>query len=172
MNTRATIAIEKAHATYDLRMLLIPWLQFKAVVTFKANPSYGTSAAVKKTFYGDEHSCTYKQCLAGHVDKIVLNRLKGYTALIDMVENINFKKSYVKVYFYGRSPQTGNFDILHRYYYEGKLSDQRVNDPVLDSINVEKNLDFKVSGNRLLLLDPTLLSEAVNDPHRIGDFLH
>jgi len=172
MNPRATIAIEKAHATFDLRMLLIPWLQFKAVVTFKPNPSYGTAQPVKKTFYGDEHCCTYKQCINGHVENIMLDRLKGYTALIDMVENINFRKTYIKVYLYGRHPETNNFDTLHRNYFEGKLNTDRVNDPAIDTVNQYKKLDFKVTGNRLVILDPTLLlPRSMEDPEKIGDFL-
>lgn len=141
-------AIIKAHATKDLKFLLLPYLSFRAYVIF-------TGKEKKKShFYGNEHQCTYNQCLFGKIPHIQLRRLKGYTDLVNLIEN-NYKGKYLTAKIYMRDPQTGQFDILCREYFKGGL--QECNDPVIDE-NEMRTLFYYIKKNYVIITetDPAL----------------
>lgn len=139
----------KAHQTRDIRYLLIPFFCFKLSIRFKPSPEYkGNTGSL--TFYGHEHSCSYKQCIAGHVKDILLDRMKGYNELIKKVE-LEYKGKYTSAKIYGRSPGELMFPTLHRTYYNGKLDKESVVDPVIDLKDEFKTLYYRLESNLLIL---------------------
>lgn len=150
VNNRQIIAQMKHHQTLDLRGLLLPWLSFKLWIQFKPSAEYRTSTSATRTMYGDEHSCTYSQCLNRWVDHILLDRIKGYNALIDLIERGNFKGTYLNAKLYGKD-DSGQWSILHRHYRNGKLDVERLADPVIDSDKQFRKLFFTVESNKLVI---------------------
>lgn len=149
---RRLIFTHKAHATFDLRGLLIPWLTYKVYFRLKPSERHGTKQVHSKTMYGDEHSCSYKQCMAGYAKEITLDRTKGYQELIDLVER-KMKGQHISAKIYGRDPDTDAFDHLHRVYINGKIEKERVNDPVIDPLYQYRTIYFKIEKDRLILSD-------------------
>lgn len=97
----------KAHQTGDIKHFLKKYFLFRAYVVFKTGKKFHP--------YGNEHMVTYNQLRYGKVDSIILNREKGYTDLIGMIEkNYAGKISTAKIYC--RNPGENNFDTLCRYY--------------------------------------------------------
>jgi hypothetical protein len=117
-----TITMSKAKDTNDIKPLLRHWLSFRLYIVFKS--PYKTS----RWLYGNEHRCTYNQCLHGKVPNIVLRKSKGYTDLIRLVEK-EYKGKYQSATIYGRNAPGGPFDEVCRRYYQGTLQDK--NDPLL-----------------------------------------
>jgi hypothetical protein len=168
--SREEIRQMKFHHTYDLRGLLMPWLRFRAQIVFKPSHDHGTSSTRTLTCYGDEHDCTYKQCLAGHVKAIILDRVKGYEALMGYIEGPKCRNKIVSATIYGRSsPDSKLFDLTHRHYdSKGKLvsGDTIVGDPVIEDIERYKQLDYKIDNGLLVIVEPTLLtSNTIHDNH-------
>src|SRR5687768_15585203 len=104
-----TITKSKAKDTNDIKQLLLPWLSFRLYIVFKQPEK------TRRHFYGDEHQCTYNQCLHGKVPNIVLRKCKGYTNLIGLVEK-EFKGKYQSAAIYRCSAPGGAFDVLCRRY--------------------------------------------------------
>jgi hypothetical protein len=176
LSTNAYLSLERAHSSLDLRALLLPWLRFRAVITFKASPQRGTGVATKKVFYGDEHGVTYKQCLTGHANTggkntakvILLDRYKGYNALVNKIEG-DLRGQYIKILLFGRDG-SNEFNILHRAYYNNRLNKETVNDPILAPSEQYKELHFKVANCRLVIFEPTVISSAQTDGHNDNFF--
>lgn len=148
------IADARAHQTLDLRALIIPWLCFKLFIKFKPSADYKNSNRHHSgfTFYGHEHSCTYKQCLFGHVKEIHLDRMKGYNELVKKVER-DYKGKYTSAKIYGRRPGELLFNTVHREYYMGKLDKEKVNDPVIDVADAFKILKYKIESGLLIIVE-------------------
>ncbi|MGN6478319.1 MAG: hypothetical protein ACTHKV_13925 [Flavipsychrobacter sp.] len=100
----------------------MPWFNFRAYVRFIGRDKK------KGHFYGNEHQCTYNQCLYGNVEKIVLRKHKGYTDLINFIEQ-SIRGKYLSAKIYMRSEGSVKFDLLCREYYKGGLTMQQ--DPLL-----------------------------------------
>lgn len=136
----------EAHMYFELKPLILNWLRFKLHIVFKKKDP-GTRKSMTKSIYGNEHSVTYKQCLFGKVDHIVLSRLKGYKDLIQYIEK-DLKGKYLACKIYYDPEGNGNFSVLCRRYYKGGL--EEVNDPVITEEDV-KTLFFSVEKNRLVI---------------------
>jgi hypothetical protein len=138
-----------AHNKRELRLLLIHhnFLSFRAQITFP-----GDGKPYKKTFYGNEHRCTYNQCLAGYVPYILLKKQMGYLALIDMIER-KFKGQFSYANIYMRTEEIKkNFPVICRQYTSTGEDLELRQDPVLseDEISI---IHFSVNPlNRRLLL--------------------
>jgi hypothetical protein len=133
---------QKAALTFDLRTLLQPFFQFKAYILFKNNKAM--------TLYAHEHDCSYKQCLFKHSKSIVLDRVKGYTGLINYIERTK-KGQYKKAIIYMREPGSDLFNRECRRYFNGQLESS--NDPELDDSSVLV-LHFQVINNRIVIVPP------------------
>lgn len=123
----------KYHDTREICGLLFQYNQFRMYIKFKDTKEYGSGKKVH--LYGQEHRCTYNQCLHNRVPNIVLDRYQGYHKLVDLLERGTYKGKYNNAKIYSRLPGTDNFDILHREYDKGKLIKDTVNDPVFDHEN-------------------------------------
>lgn len=131
----------KARLTYDIKHFLKPFFTFRLYVKFKANNK-------KSHFYGNEHQCTYNQLLYGQVPNIEMSRLKGYTDLINLVEN-TWKHKLTSATIYMRSDGSEKFDTACREYYNGELKD--INDPVIDDSNDKRTLYYYFQNYRLFI---------------------
>jgi hypothetical protein len=110
------IAERKAHNTGNLKHFLTPYFMFRAYIVFK--PENGDKKYSKKFHpYGNEHSVTYNQLRYGKIDLIVLDRMKGYTDLIKLIER-NYHHHYLRAQIYMRLPGQEGFNTLCRDYNE------------------------------------------------------
>ena len=135
--------LAKAKNTNDIRIILQPYLLFRAAISFKNNK--------KIHLYGHEHSCTYNQVLTGFVSSIDLNAEKGYTDLIKYIQG-KAKAGFIKsAKIYGRSVPGQPFDTLHRNWYGGDW--EEINDPVIPAENNIRSLHFQISNGRIQLLE-------------------
>lgn len=76
---------EKGHAIRNIKLVLQHRFRFKLYIKFKASAAYGET--IKGfTFYGNEHKCTYNQCLTGKIPTIILDQKQGYQELIRQIE--------------------------------------------------------------------------------------
>lgn len=148
--------LEKGHVKKNIKYLLQQHYWFRLWIRFKYDPDYHgpDRASGGLHFYGNEHKCTYNQCVSGKVKEIVLDRWKGYNDLIQLIEKGEFKGKYITAKIYGYDPQTGAYDILHRVYLRGKLQKKEVNDPVLDTKDEFLTLHFTIQDNRVIIQDP------------------
>lgn len=111
----------KAHSTGDLKHFLKQYFLFRAYIVFKNGKKFHA--------YGNEHSCTYNQLRYGRFDNILLNREKGYTDLINMIEK-KYSGKYTRAKIYSRQPGQENFNTICRDYNDaGQL--EECQDPVL-----------------------------------------
>jgi hypothetical protein len=106
----------------EIKFLLTPYISTRLYVYF----NHRDPGKRKKTFYANEHRCTYSQCVKGMVPSIILNKMAGYQALINMVEQ-TIKGKYISAKLYLRPPGSQQFEILCREYFKGELILQ--NDP-------------------------------------------
>lgn len=97
----------KAHQTGNIKHFLTPYFLFRCYIVFKNGK--------KVHLYGNEHQCTYNQLRYGRFENIPLNREKGYTDLIDLVEK-RYSGKYTVAKIYRREPGTKDFNILCRHY--------------------------------------------------------
>ncbi len=141
----------KAHLHREIKSLLIPWLTFKLYIKFSDRKRTGEPQK-KRTFYGNEHQCTYDQCFYKKIDRIILRRHKGYNDLIHLVEH-TLKGKYLSAKIYMRGDD-GNFDVLCREYFKGGLA--QVNDPVLSEDEI-RELYFMVQENRLIIFSGVVI---------------
>ena len=150
-NEKSNNYIDRLHLTKKIHGLLIPWLSFRLYIHFKSSQEYGKDSRCH--FYGQEQRCTYNQCIHGHVETIILDKLAGYNNLVHLVEKGSFKGKYKTAKIYSRTPGLGKFDILHREYYKGKLNTDTVDDPVLDVADQHRILYYKIENKRLVILE-------------------
>lgn len=143
-------AAERPHREQNLKLLLIQYgyLTFRAYVVFPKKHA-SRSRNPTRTFYSHETRSTYRQCLHGRVNRIELNKLEGYQNLIKLIDE-DMKGQWLSAKIYGRNPDTGEFDKLHREYYQGGLKD--ANDPVLTESDIQ-HVYFRVENHRLVLTD-------------------
>lgn len=138
------VKAHKAKHTNNLNLLLQPWCTFRLYVVFK--PPEKT----RRHFYGNEHQCTYYQCLNHHVKEIVMRKKKGYEDLVNLVEK-TFKGKYQTAVIYMRENGSDKFEKECRRYYKGGL--ELKDDPVL-SDDEGFTLYFTVK-NGLLVIQET-----------------
>lgn len=151
---------QKAHLTRELKFLLIDHFLFRAFFQFKDRKKF--------TAYGNEHRCTYNQVLAGRVKTIELDREKGYTDLVKLVET-SYKGKYQRAAIYMRSEETNDFDITCRLYDSHGLID--IQDPVLTEAQKIKTLYPSIQNNRIIICtEPvqlpdfkTILNQKLNE---------
>lgn len=133
--------LQEAHMKRNLKFLLMPHFLFRAFVNFKNN---------KRThLYGNEHKVTYNQILAGRVPQILLNREKGYTDLITLIETAYVGK-YKQATIYMRTPGTNEFDTICRSYDSNGIRD--MNDPVLSDEQKQLTLYYTIESGRVFIL--------------------
>jgi|CXWL01.1.fsa_nt_gi hypothetical protein len=117
-----------AHNVANIKYFLQPYFLFRAYIVFKANN--GDKKYAKKFHaYGNEHSVTYNQLRYGRYDNIKLDRMKGYTDLIKLIER-NYHHHYTRAQIYMRLPGEKDFNTLCRDYNE-KSELLECQDPVL-----------------------------------------
>ena len=97
----------KAHQTGNLKHFLQKYFLFRAYLVFKGGKKWHG--------YGNEHAVTYNQLKFGRFDSIELNREKGYTDLVNMIEN-NWRGKYTVAKIYCRNPGEKDFKTLCRHY--------------------------------------------------------
>lgn len=131
---------QKAHLTRGLKFLLIDHFLFRAFFQFKDRKKF--------TAYGNEHRCTYNQVLAGRVKTIELDREKGYTDLIKLIES-SYKGKYTRAALYMRSEATNDFDITCRLYDASGVIE--INDPVLTPEQKTKTLYPSIENSRIVI---------------------
>jgi hypothetical protein len=112
----------KAMQTNNLNLILQPWCSFRLYVVFKP------PAKTRRHFYGNEHQCTYNQCMNHHVKNILMRKKKGYNDLVNLVEK-TYRGKYQTAVIYMREPGKDKFELECRRYYNGGLEKQ--NDPIL-----------------------------------------
>lgn len=108
--------------TNNLKHFLLPWLSFRLHISFKPPDKK------RRHFYGNEHGVTLNQLRAGHKDNVVLDKYKGYTDLINLVEK-TWKGKWQAAAIYMRSEMGGPFDVEVRRYYRGEIENE--NSPVI-----------------------------------------
>jgi hypothetical protein len=107
----------------NLKHFLTDFFSFRLYVSFKPPEKS------KKHFYGNEYGqVSLNQVMAGYKSEIVLDKYKGLTNLIDLVEK-SWKGKWISAAIYMRAAPGLPFDIIVRRYYQGKLEDE--NTPVL-----------------------------------------
>lgn len=151
---------QKAHLTKEIKFLLLEHFQFRAAISFKNNKKF--------TAYGNEHRCTYNQVLAGRVKTIELDREKGYTDLIKLIET-SYNGKYKRAAIYMRSQETNDFDITCRMYDADGV--QEINDPVFSDDHRIKTLYPTIENHRIIIhTQPvelpdfkTILNQKLND---------
>lgn len=131
---------QKAHLTRELKFLLIDHFLFRAFFQFKDRKKF--------TAYGNEHRCTYNQVLAGRVKTIELDREKGYTDLVKLIES-GYKGKFNRAALYMRSQDTNDFDITCRLYDASGVIE--INDPVLSDAEKIKTLYPSIENNRIII---------------------
>ena len=131
-NSNTPSNFEKAWLTRNLKFLLLDHYSFRLYIKFKSSEHYGHQRG-GRIFYGNEHNCTYNQCLSKKIEVIKLDKLKGYTDLINLVERGSFKNKFETAKLYGKSPGSVAFDVCHRQYFNGKLKKDSVIDPEIDT---------------------------------------
>jgi hypothetical protein len=134
----------QARFTGRLEFILQQYYQFRMQVIF--------TDGKKCTFYGHEQECTYLQCLHGHVPHINLNRLKGYTALLDYIEKTKRGK-ITKAVIYQREPGSDSFNKLCRRYFKGEQEGDW-QDPILTGAE-NLTLKYQVINDRVVIIPPT-----------------
>lgn len=112
----------------NLKHFLTPYFSFRLHITFKA--AVKNEGQKKRHFYGNEHQCTLNQLRAGHVSCIKMDRLKGLTDLITLVEK-TWKGKWVSATIYMRDEINGPFDKIVRKYYQGKIEEEQ--SPLLEN---------------------------------------
>lgn len=142
----------KAHMTRELKYLLLDHFQFRAHINFKNKKKFSP--------YGNEHQCTYNQLLAGRMPNILLDREKGYTDLIRLIEN-SYRGKYNTAAIYMRHPATNEFDILCRRYMNGEA--EEINDPVIPDENKFLTLYYYIKEGRVIIdtVDPSTLDFTI-----------
>ena len=131
---------QKAHLTKEIKFLLLEHFQFRAAISFKNNKKF--------TAYGNEYRCTYNQVLAGRVKTIELDREKGYTDLVNLIE-VNYKGKYKRAAIYRRSEDSNDFDITCRLYDAESVLE--INDPVLTVEQKIKTLYPSIENSRIII---------------------
>jgi len=101
----------RAHTEKELKFLLTPYISTRLYVCF----NHQDKNKRKKTFYANEHRVTYSQCLRGFTPNIVLNKLAGYNALVNMIEQ-DLRGKYIGAKLFYRPPGFSEFDFLLREY--------------------------------------------------------
>ena len=116
-NHSATLPpLTKRTVTLKDYMIQHEFLKFRAFVQFK-------STHEKRWFYGNEHSVTIDQVIAGYANSFELDRRQGFTALVHLITK-TYKTLLSTAVIYQRSEETGKFDIELCRYYKGKLERQ------------------------------------------------
>lgn len=135
---------QKAHLTKDLRLLLSSDFFY-----FRAQIKFYQPEKTPLTMYGDEHSVTYKQCVAGYAKQIELNATKGFKSLVDYIDKHSVARggNIVSAQIYGRDDVTQPFDTIHRIFGRGKWLEK--NDPIIPVDMNFRILDFKIERNRV-----------------------
>lgn len=126
----------KAHFLKDLRLLIAAdFFYFRAKITFQDKKELNC--------YGDEHSVSYKQCLAGFAKEIELDATKGYTALLQFIERHGKAGNIRVAKVFGRDNLGDGFNTVHRVFTRGKWG--QINDPVIPADQNTRILDFIVN---------------------------
>lgn len=158
--TNPTDPFQKAHMTRNIKMLLMEHFVFRAYIRFHDRKTVH--------LYGNEHKCTYNQLLAGRFPSIVLDREKGYTDLIGLLEG-PYRNRYQYATIYMRTPGTSEFDIICRQYDRNGLKD--INDPVLPDDQKKIELTYTIQNGRVLVASfneempdfKTIIQQKLND---------
>ncbi|TWI80546.1 hypothetical protein IQ13_3224 [Lacibacter cauensis] len=111
---------QEAHMKRNIKWLLQQYFSFRAYVKFKDGKA--------RHFYGNEHQCTYNQLQAGIYPNIRMDKEKGYTDLINLIER-SYKGKYTAATIYMRNPGEKDFNTVCRNYYKGEATE--INDPVI-----------------------------------------
>ncbi len=145
-------AITKAHISKEIKFILLPLLQFRLYVRYNGRD--------KKTghYYGNEHQCTYNQCLYQKIPFIILNKKKGFDDLVWMVEN-RLKGQYISAKLYMRSDPYKDFDILCREYYKGGIINETVNNPILFEDEV-RTIHYTIDRGRVIIVPEDIKKET------------
>lgn len=136
LQDQKTMQVIRAKAKSDIHELLRPWYSFRIYLKFK-NIIFKRDGSKHDSnhFSGYEESCSYNQCLHGHVKEIFLNKEKGWAECIKMAEVSNNDRDGNPLYRYAQIYQRtdfpgGKFNILCRQYNsKGELEVQQ--DPVI-----------------------------------------
>ena len=132
---------QKDNLTGNLKMLLMPYFSFRLFIKF--NDRKGQ----KRHLYGNEHNCTNHQLQQQKVPFILLDKQKGYTDLINLVEK-RWQKKYSAAAIYMRPPGEKTFSILCRRYYDGEL--EECQDPIITP-ELNQTLYYHFENHRLQL---------------------
>jgi hypothetical protein len=156
------LAMVRARYQNDLSVLLRPYYSFRLFIKFKKAHFDGKGHKKDtKHFYGIENTCSYNQCLHGHVDNIFLDKKMGYNNCIYLAEQ-KYMGQYFLAQIYTRLQfPDGKFDILLREYsHNGELlADPQ--DPVFKPED-NRTLFFLLKNDYLVLTeDPVPSAEDV-----------
>lgn len=105
----------------DLPRILRPWLSFRIFLKFKKTfvETEGVRRGKRSDVihrYGYENSCTYSQCVNGHVENILLDKQRGFNKCVWLAE-YEFRDLFMLAQIYTRAiTPDGKFDILLRQY--------------------------------------------------------
>jgi hypothetical protein len=141
----------KAHTEKELKPLLLPYISTRLYVYF----NHKELSKRKRTFYANEHRCTYTQCLRGMVPNITLHKSAGYQGLVDMAASLRTKCITAKLYL--RPEGSEGFDVLLWEYYQGELVKQPTEAPF--EKEECKLLYYYLKDGRLIVTDTDPASE-------------
>lgn len=111
----------------NIKHFLKPWYSFRLYIVFKKTKK--PDGQNRMHFFGNEHNCTLNQLISGFKTKVTMDRYKGLTDLIKLVEK-DWKGTWTAATIYMRNEHGGEFETEVRKYYLGKLQDEQT--PVLD----------------------------------------
>ncbi|MFZ4056976.1 MAG: hypothetical protein ACOYKE_02505 [Ferruginibacter sp.] len=123
---------QRAAQEGDVKHFLKPYFSFRLYAQFKKDKK-------KVHFYGNEHQVTYQQLKFAQAKSIILNKEKGYTDLIKLVE-VTWKNRLLSAVIYMRESDNAPFNIECRRYYNGEITD--CNDPVISAENNFRELFY------------------------------
>jgi hypothetical protein len=138
-----------AHNKGDIKFFLQKYFLFRAYIVFKANNA-DKRYAKKFHAYGNEHSVTYNQLRYNRHDSIILDRMKGYTDLVKLIER--YYNHYTRAQIYMRMPGEEKFNILCRDY-NAKSELVECQDPVLPDEHLKKELFYIVHAGLVIITE-------------------
>lgn len=134
----------KAHIKKEVKHLLLPFISTRLYVYL----NHRDHAKRKKTFYANEHRCTYSQCMAGFVPHIVLHKHAGFQGLVQMAESLGKKALCARIYY--RPPGGKDFNITLREW-EGGILNPKYQDPPPFGEDEAQVVHYFIKENRLFV---------------------
>lgn len=164
------LSLLRAKNTNDLFELLKPYYTYRLYIRFR-QPHYDHRNGEMKEnvhFYGYEHSCSYHQCLQGHVNEILLDKTKGYQYCIWLAEDKHLGRYRFATLYARTNFPDGRFNILCRHYNKnGELMDVKEANDMKPTDDDNRTIYFETVGGLLQLRDTPIAIPIKETPVEI-----